>query len=910
MAHDDGPETSNPRRDAIRTLTGAGRSVDPCWNDAYPEELAKIEDGFVATRRAAARLGGASIDDRIGIAVSGGGIRSATFALGFFQALARAGFLRRVDYLSTVSGGSYFGAFFGGLFVERGGDSRSVEDVEKTLDDPTSFPMRWLRENGRYLAPAGGGDVIVAGASYLRNLVTIHITLGVLLLGLFLATFAVRMGVELPIEAALVRWATHGVWPSPYLAIPVGILVFFVVPFGWAYWLIPGQSVGARDVVPWGSVLLGVVLPWVISGHRPDGLDPAITTDAVLAGLAAVSALCIGRWKRKTLNDQQFGSARRIARATLSTWIAWAMVITVGCFAFAAIDTVGQSLYAYLWRRPDAPWSLWTGVPIAIAGALPAGAKWLFARLGQRAEDKPGVPLTVIATIAAVVIVGAHLVIIAVAAHGLGWGFHTPACDPGTAMKEGNVLCDVWTSRGAGHGVAALICCVVTSLLFGRALSLLNLSTFQAMYAGRLTRAYLGASNPTREKNTNGSRRISDPIPGDDIAFANYRPFDMGGPLHLINVTINETVDGETQAEYRDRKGIGMAVGPAGLSAGVRHHARWGDESRPARTSALFRRLLGWAGEAVSRPAKCIAPASGFRLFAEQSGDAYVEQLPVGSWVGISGAAFSTGLGYRTSIALSILAGFFNIRLGYWWDSRISPWKRAQYTPTGGPFDVGRALTGVLPVQSLLVDEWLARFRGGGRRLWNLSDGGHFENTAGYELIRRRLPFIILLDDGEDPDGRLEDLGNLVRKARIDFGAHIDFLAEHPVVELPSWIRNLLAADVERTIVSPAALRMKAGDPDRRSGGHAALARVTYAESTMVSWLLVVKPSLVGDEPLDVVQYRSVRTAFPQEPTTDQFFDEAQWESYRRLGEHIGRKLIAGRSVSATSSGTTERRVA
>ena len=32
--------------------------------------------------------------------------------------------------------------------------------------------------------------------------------------------------------------------------------------------------------------------------------------------------------------------------------------------------------------------------------------------------------------------------------------------------------------------------------------------------------------------------------------------------------------------------------------------------------------------------------------------------------------------------------------------------------------------------------------------------------------------------------------------------------------------------------------------------------------------------------------------AFPQEPTTDQFFDEAQWESYRALGEHIGAQLF------------------
>src|SRR5262245_51647149 len=44
-----------------------------------------------------------------GPALSGGGIRSATFSLGVMQRLAKAGILKHVDYLSTVSGGGYIG---------------------------------------------------------------------------------------------------------------------------------------------------------------------------------------------------------------------------------------------------------------------------------------------------------------------------------------------------------------------------------------------------------------------------------------------------------------------------------------------------------------------------------------------------------------------------------------------------------------------------------------------------------------------------------------------------------------------------------------------------------------------------------------------------------------------------------
>jgi GNAT superfamily N-acetyltransferase len=52
--------------------------------------------------------------------------------------------------------------------------------------------------------------------------------------------------------------------------------------------------------------------------------------------------------------------------------------------------------------------------------------------------------------------------------------------------------------------------------------------------------------------------------------------------------------------------------------------------------------------------------------------------------------------------------------------------------------------------------------------------------------------------------------------------------------------------------------------------------------------LLYFKPALTGEEPPDVVQYQARHPSFPHESTGDQFYDEAQWESYRRLGEHAG----------------------
>ena len=58
-------------------------------------------------------------------------------------------------------------------------------------------------------------------------------------------------------------------------------------------------------------------------------------------------------------------------------------------------------------------------------------------------------------------------------------------------------------------------------------------------------------------------------------------------------------------------------------------------------------------------------------------------------------------------------------------------------------------------------------------------------------------------------------------------------------------------------------------------------------------YILFLKPSLTGDEPTDILQYQKAQPDFPQESTMDQYFDEAQWESYRKLGELIGSVVFA-----------------
>jgi len=79
------------------------------------------------------------------------------------------------------------------------------------------------------------------------------------------------------------------------------------------------------------------------------------------------------------------------------------------------------------------------------------------------------------------------------------------------------------------------------------------------------------------------------------------------------------------------------------------------------------------------------------------------------------------------------------------------------------------------------------------------------------------------------------------------------------------------------------------------NGRHAALAIITYFNvlngEPCLSLLIYTKASVSGDEPLDILSYQVENTDFPHQGTQDQFFNEAQWESHRKLGEHIGKPV-------------------
>jgi hypothetical protein len=154
----------------------------------------------------------------------------------------------------------------------------------------------------------------------------------------------------------------------------------------------------------------------------------------------------------------------------------------------------------------------------------------------------------------------------------------------------------------------------------------------------------------------------------------------------------------------------------------------------------------------------------------------------------------------------------------------------------------------------------------------NVSDGGHFENLGAYELIRRKCRLIVVVDGEEDRLGQLAGLTTLMRLARIDFGAMI-------TSDL-SFFR------------------------DQREGGSEQpwfWATIRYGVlpdgREEVGYLLYIKASMVPGAPQYVQAYRAQCPDFPHESTADQFFNEVQFECYRALGCYIGGLVTQNREL-------------
>lgn len=161
----------------------------------------------------------------VGLALSGGGIRSAAFCLGALQALHAADLIPKIDYLSTVSGGGYIGCSLASGLKETEGAFPFASQLRQ--DETPS--LQHIRDYSNYLFPKGPFDLFRNSAIYARGLVANAIVLAVFLCVLALCNVSLVWN---PTLGVLPAWAPMGSFVLSGI-IAAAILLFVVV---WGLW--------------------------------------------------------------------------------------------------------------------------------------------------------------------------------------------------------------------------------------------------------------------------------------------------------------------------------------------------------------------------------------------------------------------------------------------------------------------------------------------------------------------------------------------------------------------------------------------------------------------------------------------------------------------------------------------------
>ena len=131
--------------------------------------------------------------DLIGLALSGGGVRAATFHLGVLEALATAEVMENIDCISTVSGGGYVAGWLGKWIYHKSFKSVLSGLKQRHAGGEEPPQLNWLRQNSTYLTPRlglFGYDTGLLVATYLHNLA---INLILLILVCIVAILAPRL---------------------------------------------------------------------------------------------------------------------------------------------------------------------------------------------------------------------------------------------------------------------------------------------------------------------------------------------------------------------------------------------------------------------------------------------------------------------------------------------------------------------------------------------------------------------------------------------------------------------------------------------------------------------------------------------------------------------------------------------
>jgi hypothetical protein len=809
----------------------------------------------------------------VGLAFSGGGIRSATFNLGVLQGLQEFDLLRQLDFISTVSGGGFIGSWL-------------VANVYRTkhwLGRMTSWEesISHLRRYSNYLAPRTGvmsPDTWSMWTSWARNAFLIQITgaawlFALLLVALLGETVFRKVGVMRRLlflnvdvgeiaglitvlilvtllysltakRAEIAPGATPAKWVRRLGVLPGWIASFLLASMLWAnatgrsdpYHAFTNYSYSGILENAWYSWRYPLGVMWIalvviafLTLRARIWFAPLIGSICVLAlylELCAVTRL-FTLWSADSpsnlpLLPNRFdwyayviGPPLVLAANTLS------VVLFIGFCGRNSNEAVRE-----WWTRLGA----WLGIYgvgyLAVVTAAVFGPCWMLFLLNSHWSIKWSAIVSWIGTI-----IGGLLAGKSSKTSGLGSQNKFPGLEVlarvggflfivGALFAAATTLVALLVNIGTDNTnvrdywdaipqmpwtlVVALVVAVICGSLFSWFFEI-NIFGLNQFYRSRLVRCYLGA--------TRWAPGFRKPQPftkfdGEDDLKLSDLATDFRGPFPIFNCSLN----------------LG---GSSDLALHTRHSASF--SLTPLRCGA-DRRRVGYAPTNVRTDGQ------------------FADGVMLGQAVAVSGAAASPNMGYNTSPLVAFLLTMFNVRLGWWFPN---PGRPAWDFP-GMQFSLYyliRELFGIADEKNRYV---------------NVSDGGHFENLAIYELVRRRCKVIIASDAECDESLHFGSLGNLVRLCETDFGAKID--------------------------IDVSAIRQQ---KNGFSLAHCSVGNITYSNGS-TGYLIYLKASISGDEDVGITQYRSVHPSFPHETTADQFFSEDQFESYRKLGQHVVQTSFRG----------------
>jgi hypothetical protein len=893
----------------FRRPTGSDEGDSISFVEVFPSEMRVI--GKAREKRQVPARPRPLEQDLVGLAFSGGGIRSATFNLGVIQALARNNLLNLVDYLSTVSGGGYIGSWLSSWAYHLSKKDKSKENhvaqIEAALNQPARHlgdpaePMQvsFLRKYSNYLTPRLGilsGDTLAFVAIYLRNLLLNQ----VILIGALLSLLLVPRSFGL-------LFAEFNDDISIIVSAALSLLILGFVICQVALYTDPRKSgrketKTPRGVVQWVAVplfafcLLLAYLLWqlVYVGYLYSPLQ--LVDQAILVAVASVTYTALWLLATALMPAESVAPLEELPDGHKeSSYFRWAPVLWAapaglvgGIFILMSISTLQHWVYL---SALDGNWTYLVafGVPLAAVIVLLVGVVHL-GLIGRGYED--GLREWWARLGGIVLAIAACWFLLSLSTLFIPKWLH--AFVVYLSKMDNSGYSKIWKSLSA-LGFAGLISGWITAI-------------FRGIFAAKSNE-----TGPRPETGEGASSDSTSPISKDLLARL-APPIFVIGLVILLSIVLWECVPiGTVWYEvtalclflYGLSKFFGSRVDVNEFSLHnayrnriVRCYLGATNENRKPQAftgfdetdniylasllelgapfhilNATLNVVKGKELALQARKARSFVFTplySGFdftgdtetsiggsyRLTSHCAWNSRYPGARLGTAMAISGAAASPSMGHYTTGAVSFLLTVFSVRLGWWLGNprKKIPWE------SGYPRSSWRAI----------MNELTGNTNDDQSEVY-LSDGGHFENLGIYELARRRCRAIIAIDAGADPHCACVDLASAIEKCRVDFGIEIKISLDD-VCTSPKVLPN--------------------GQTLRVSAEPFVKGEIQYPDGSKGT-LIYIKPSLDARLPQDVLAYARAAGSFPHQSTMDQFFDEAQFESYRELGFSCATAAIA-----------------